>query len=57
MKNSTTKVSPPQSMDALGKEILTYCKSKEASTQDIDTIIDELEEMKSMLEEYKKNNP
>jgi len=57
MKNSTTKVSPPQSMGALGKEILAYCQSKEATPQAIDTIIAELEEMKSMLEDYKKKNP
>jgi len=43
-------------MDALGKEILAYCQSKETTTQEIDTIISELEDMKSMLEQYKKNN-
>jgi len=56
MKNHKTKISPPQSMDALGKEILAYCQSKETTTQEIDTIISELEDMKSMLEQYKKNN-
>lgn len=56
MKNKTAKISAPQSMDALGKEILTFCKSKDANPQDIDTIIAELEDMKTMLEDYKKKN-
>lgn len=54
MKNSNTKLSPPQSIDALGKDLLAYCQSEEATAQDIDTIIYELEEMKAMLEQYKK---
>jgi len=54
MKNSSTKLSPPQSMDELGKDLLAYCKSEEATPQAIDTIITELEDMKAMLEEYKK---
>jgi len=56
MKNSKTKVSPPQSMESLGEELLTYCKSEEATKEDIDTIIAELEDMKIMLENYKKTN-
>lgn len=56
MKNSKTKISPPQSMDALGKDLLDYCQSGEATKEDMDKIISELEDMKTMLENYKKIN-
>ena len=56
MKNSKTKISPPQSMDNLGQDILSYCQSEEASSDNIGTIISKLEDMKRMLEEYKKHS-
>ena len=54
MKNNSAKLSPPQSMDELGKDLLAYGKSEAATPKAIDTIITELEDMKAMLEKYKK---
>jgi len=57
MKKIKSKIAPPQSMEALGQEILDYCEQETTSKVEVDEFIEELEDMKTMLEEWKADNP
>ncbi|MEM6317798.1 MAG: hypothetical protein AAF960_09010 [Bacteroidota bacterium] len=55
MSKISSKIAPPESLENLGKDIIKFAKT-EATKEEIDFLLKELEEMENMVKEGLKKH-